>query len=113
MKKRKTLKKKKIIKGKKIKKVIKIKKIKKLKINKNRNKRKLRVKQVQDFKPTLRLKIGLELKNEHFNNGSICVNNFKPELEYNWDTGKAIGKYLEGLNLGKTNNDNNPVIPKI
>jgi uncharacterized OB-fold protein len=66
-----------------------------------RKKRVQKVKKVVQQKPQLlKIKPGMALKNEDFTEGNLCLTSFKPILEYQWDSGVAIGKYLEGLKKG-------------
>ncbi|MFA5794017.1 MAG: Zn-ribbon domain-containing OB-fold protein [Candidatus Brocadiia bacterium] len=43
---------------------------------------------------------GTGLKNEDFSNGKVFVTKWAPEASYQWDSGIAIGHYLEGLKNG-------------
>lgn len=49
----------------------------------------------------VRLMPGLALKNEDFTKGKLCITTHTPRLEYKWDAGVAIGRYLNGLKKGK------------
>lgn len=51
-------------------------------------------------KPLPLKKAQLGLKAEDFSEGRICFNVFRPKLEYKWDAGVAIGRYLDGLKNG-------------
>lgn len=44
---------------------------------------------------------GTGLKSDDFKAGRVLTLPFHPKLEYAWDTGVAVGRYLEGLKDGK------------
>lgn len=44
---------------------------------------------------------GTPLENEDIKKGRIITTSWKPELEYAWDAGIAIGKYLHALKDGR------------
>lgn len=44
---------------------------------------------------------GTPLEEEDFRSGKICFTTDIPRLEYAWDSGVAIGKYLQSLKKGK------------
>jgi uncharacterized OB-fold protein len=50
--------------------------------------------------PPLKIKTGMALKNEDLTSGALCLTSFKPKLDYEWDSGIAIGEYLKGLKNG-------------
>lgn len=51
-------------------------------------------------RPYLKLKLETPMKNNDLTNGALCVTSFKPNLEYEWDAGSAIGHYLTSLKNG-------------
>lgn len=51
-------------------------------------------------KPLPLKNVGAGLRTEDFSEGRICFNTFTPKLEYKWDAGVAIGRYLNGLKKG-------------
>ena len=46
-------------------------------------------------------KLGTALSSEDFKKKRVFTTSYKPKAEYAWDTGFAIGRYLEGLKEGK------------
>ncbi len=44
---------------------------------------------------------GTPLTSEDFRSGRIFTESYNPRLEYEWDTGPAIGRYLEELKNGR------------
>jgi uncharacterized OB-fold protein len=41
------------------------------------------------------------LREEHLQRGLVSLERWEPELAYRWDSGVAIGRFLEGLRAGK------------
>ena len=44
---------------------------------------------------------GTPLRDVHVQGGMVSLERWEPKLEYRWDTGVAIGRFLEGLREGK------------
>jgi len=44
---------------------------------------------------------GTPLSKKDFDEGKVITSFQKPKMEYRWDTGEAMGKYLAGLKAGK------------
>lgn len=44
---------------------------------------------------------GTPLSTKDLKKGKVLYNEFKPKIEYTWDCGVGIGRYLEGLKQGK------------
>ncbi len=44
---------------------------------------------------------GTPLRDAHVQGGMVSLERWEPKLEYRWDTGVAIGRFLEGLREGK------------
>ncbi|MDQ7849924.1 MAG: Zn-ribbon domain-containing OB-fold protein [Armatimonadota bacterium] len=41
------------------------------------------------------------LREEHLRSGAVSLERWEPQLVYRWDTGLAIGRFLDGLRAGK------------
>ena len=46
-------------------------------------------------------KLGTPLSSADFESGKVITVSYEPRLEYEWDTGPAIGRYLEELKNGR------------
>ena len=46
-------------------------------------------------------KLGTPLSSEDFESGRVFTESYAPKAEYAWDTGPAIGRYLEELKNGR------------
>ncbi|MEK7288053.1 MAG: Zn-ribbon domain-containing OB-fold protein [Elusimicrobiota bacterium] len=45
--------------------------------------------------------IGTDLRTRDFKTGAVFFEPYKPKLEYAWDTGKAIGRFLAEIKKGR------------
>lgn len=45
--------------------------------------------------------MGTNLRSRDFRTGNVFFETYKPKLEYAWDTGKAIGRFLTELRRGR------------
>src|SRR3989338_9119135 len=45
--------------------------------------------------------IGTPVRSRDFKTGAVFFEDYKPKLEYAWDTGKAIGKFLAEMKKGR------------
>ncbi len=44
---------------------------------------------------------GTPLSGKDFEKGKFLYTTYKPQLQYAWDTGRAVGRYLQGLKEGR------------
>ncbi|MCX8015606.1 MAG: Zn-ribbon domain-containing OB-fold protein [candidate division WOR-3 bacterium] len=54
-----------------------------------------------DLKPDPKLLKGIGLSDDDIKKGRVLTTHWVAEAKYKWDSGIAIGKYLEGLKQGK------------